>query len=291
MDAGTYAVARWGVERAAAQAFSVRHFPHHDASAARVLVQRDSHSGTRPIVVTDGFCPACGKAAPIAELLQCVERSAGVSWSSMTRRRSACSAKTPTPDAPYGRDGGGSLPWHGVTSPRVIAGSSLAKGFGVPLAVLCGKRARDPALRGARRHARAQQSAVDRDAARRRARPGRQPAGQGDGRADLPVATGRTFPAADCGRSVSRRQGGLFPVQTLSVGGVDARILHLRSALRRHPDRSCSLLPRRRSAPGLSHHRVASSGGHRSCHRSARSRIRSDITGEDAMNIEVWNDE
>ena len=44
----------------------------------------------------------------------------------------------PTPDAPYGRGGGGSLPWHGVTSPHVIAGSSLAKGFGVPIAVLSG---------------------------------------------------------------------------------------------------------------------------------------------------------
>ena len=39
MDEGTYRIARWGVERAAAQGVAVRTFPHHDAAAARALIE------------------------------------------------------------------------------------------------------------------------------------------------------------------------------------------------------------------------------------------------------------
>jgi 8-amino-7-oxononanoate synthase len=39
---------------------------------------------------------------------------------------------------PYGADGGGSLRWQAISSPRMIVGSSLAKAFGVPIAVLGG---------------------------------------------------------------------------------------------------------------------------------------------------------
>ena len=38
----------------------------------------------------------------------------------------------------YGRGGGGSLRWQGIKSPDVIVGSSLAKGFGAPMAMLAG---------------------------------------------------------------------------------------------------------------------------------------------------------
>ena len=40
--------------------------------------------------------------------------------------------------APYGRGGGGSLRWQGIRSANIILGSSLAKGFGTPVAVLAG---------------------------------------------------------------------------------------------------------------------------------------------------------
>ncbi|MGH9845908.1 MAG: aminotransferase class I/II-fold pyridoxal phosphate-dependent enzyme, partial [Blastocatellia bacterium] len=47
----------------------------------------------------------------------------------------------PGPDAPYGKGGGGSLRRSNVSGPDVLLGSSLAKGFGVPLAALSGSRA------------------------------------------------------------------------------------------------------------------------------------------------------
>jgi 8-amino-7-oxononanoate synthase len=43
-----------------------------------------------------------------------------------------------SPTAPYGRGGAGSAALRGVKGPEVILGSSLAKGFGAPIAVLAG---------------------------------------------------------------------------------------------------------------------------------------------------------
>ena len=139
MDAGTYAVARWGVERAALQGLSVHCFPHYDAAAARALIRRDRRCGARPIVVVDGFCPACGRAAPLADLLRCVEHRGGRLVVDDTQALGVL-GEDPTVITPYGRAGGGSLPWHGLASPSVLVGSSLAKGFGVPLAVLGGSK-------------------------------------------------------------------------------------------------------------------------------------------------------
>jgi 8-amino-7-oxononanoate synthase len=140
MDEGAYTIARWGVERAAAQGATVRIFPHHDAAAAHDLIERDGKAGSRPIILTDGFCPICGEAAPVASLLQTVEHHGGQlvlddtqAFGVLGDNRSAV--------LPFGRSGGGSLQWHGVSSPHAIAGSSLAKAFGVPIAVLCGSEA------------------------------------------------------------------------------------------------------------------------------------------------------
>lgn len=135
MDDGTYAIARWGVERAAARGIAVRRFPHHDAAALHALVAQDRHAGQRPIVLADGFCPSCGAAAPAAAYLSCVEPHRGLVVLDDTQALGMLGEK---PGAPYGRGGGGSLRWHGITSEAVLVGSSLAKGFGVPMAVLAG---------------------------------------------------------------------------------------------------------------------------------------------------------
>jgi 8-amino-7-oxononanoate synthase len=138
MDESAYRIARWGVERAAAQGVAVRTFPHHDAVAARALVERDAQS--RPVILTDGFCPLCGEPAPIASLLQIVERHGGQLVLDDTQAFGVL-GETPCAAMPFGRGGGGSLKWHGVSSPHAIAGSSLAKAFGVPIAVLGGSEA------------------------------------------------------------------------------------------------------------------------------------------------------
>jgi 8-amino-7-oxononanoate synthase len=134
MDAGTYAIARWGVERAAAGGVPVRRFPHHDAAALRRMLEQDG-PGRRPIVVADGFCPACGGAAPIADYLDRVARQGGYLVLDDTQALGVLGEQD---GSPYGRRGGGSLRWQEIASPYMIVGSSLAKGFGTPMALLAG---------------------------------------------------------------------------------------------------------------------------------------------------------
>jgi 8-amino-7-oxononanoate synthase len=140
MDAGSYAIARWGVERAAARDIPVRSFPHYDAGAVRNLIERDRASSGYPLIVADGFCPKCGRSAPIGRYLNCVERGQGYLVLDDTQALGIFGEK-PTAAAPYGHGGGGSLRHAGITSPHIIVGSSLAKGFGVPVAVLAGSDA------------------------------------------------------------------------------------------------------------------------------------------------------
>jgi 8-amino-7-oxononanoate synthase len=139
MDAGTYAIARWGVERAGRHVL-VRRFPHYDAAAACELIERDEQHGGCPIILADGFCPNCGRGAPIARLLQCVERRRGKLVLDDTQALGVLGERSRAA-TPYGHGGGGAPKWHGVGSPDVIVGASLAKGFGVPIAVLCGSDA------------------------------------------------------------------------------------------------------------------------------------------------------
>src|SRR4029450_11486378 len=64
LDAGTYPIARWGVERAAALGPPVLPFPHRDPDALRRLLRRRNRDRL-PVVVSDGICPRCGRVAPI----------------------------------------------------------------------------------------------------------------------------------------------------------------------------------------------------------------------------------
>ena len=70
-------------------------------------------------------------------MLQIVERHGGQLVLDDTQAFGVLGEK-PCVATPFGRGGGGSLKWHGASSPHVIAGSSLAKAFGVPIAVLGG---------------------------------------------------------------------------------------------------------------------------------------------------------
>ena len=136
MDQGTYAIARWAVERAAARGVAVRRFPHHDAATLQALIEQDRHAGRCPVVVADGFCPTCGSPAPVAAFVQCVAPYGGHVVIDDTQALGVLG--TPDGVTPYGRGGGGSPRWQTITSSNVILGSSLAKGFGVPMAVLAG---------------------------------------------------------------------------------------------------------------------------------------------------------
>lgn len=137
-DAGAYPIARWGAEAAAAaRRVPLHRFAHHDADALARLAAAALRAGRRPLVLTDGLCPRCGRVAPLSHYADVVERGGGRLVVDDTQALGLL-GEAPTPDRPYGRGGGGSLRWRGVSGEHIVAGSSLAKGFGAPLAVLAG---------------------------------------------------------------------------------------------------------------------------------------------------------
>jgi 8-amino-7-oxononanoate synthase len=140
MDAGLYPIGRWGVERAAALGVPVRIFPHHDVDALRRALAQDATERRRPLVATDGFCPRCGRPAPLAAYVDAARRWGGPLVVDDTQALGILGCD-PGPRAPYGTGGGGSLRWNGLAGPDVIVVASLAKGLGVPLAVLTGSEA------------------------------------------------------------------------------------------------------------------------------------------------------
>jgi 8-amino-7-oxononanoate synthase len=144
MDAGIYPIARWGVERAAALGVPVGIFPHLDAAAAERLARSWAQSKRRPVIVADGYSPGRGMAAPVAAYAGIARTCGGYLVLDDTQALGifggALRSGAPSA-APYGRAGGGSLQRHGVAGPHLVVGASLAKGFGVPVAVLVASRA------------------------------------------------------------------------------------------------------------------------------------------------------
>lgn len=124
VDAASYPIARWGAERAIAKGAKLSTFSHGDAAALRLLAQ-----GTRlrPVILADGFSPGHMAPAPLAAYARVAEESGGLLVIDDTQALGL-----------FGRDGGGSVPLHGIGGAHVVVGASLAKAFGAPLAVLVG---------------------------------------------------------------------------------------------------------------------------------------------------------
>jgi 8-amino-7-oxononanoate synthase len=139
MDAGAYPISRWGAQRAEMRGAPVRTFPHHDAAA----LERELSAAPRgrvPVVVTDGLCPNCGRVAPLSDYLALARHRGGMLVADDTQALGIL-GQAPSVRMPYGQGGGGSLRWSGLHAPEALVFSSLAKGFGVPVAVLAGSRA------------------------------------------------------------------------------------------------------------------------------------------------------
>jgi 8-amino-7-oxononanoate synthase len=140
VDASVYPIARWGMERVASRGVPVRTFAHHDPSDLWRRLARDAPSRRRPLVVADGVCPGCGRHAPLAQYLERACEFGGRLIVDDTQALGIL-GRAPGPGAPYGAGGGGSLRRHGIASTHVLLVSSLAKGLGVPMAMLGGSAA------------------------------------------------------------------------------------------------------------------------------------------------------
>jgi 8-amino-7-oxononanoate synthase len=140
IDSGVYPVARWGAERAQFLGAAIGEFRHQDAEHLRQRLLRSS-GGRRPVVVTDGLCPICGTLAPLGEYSRLMENYGGLLVVDDTQALGILGIR-PGPWAPYGEGGGGSLRAAQLEgSEGIVSISSLAKGFGAPMAALSGPAA------------------------------------------------------------------------------------------------------------------------------------------------------
>lgn len=137
-DDDVYASARWGVQRARARGIAARPFRHLDASSFLASI-RVMPRGVRPVVVTDGFCPGCGRPAPLRLYQRVVRERRGVVLVDDTQAVGVL-GEHPSPDSPYGRGGGGTLRYLGLTSESFVVVASLAKAFGAPLCMVASDR-------------------------------------------------------------------------------------------------------------------------------------------------------
>jgi 8-amino-7-oxononanoate synthase len=142
VDAGVYPIGRWGVERAACRGAPIQTFEHYCPTAlGRALRHGAMHQpNRRPIILADGFCPACGRPAPVRELVRHARDFDGLVVLDDTQALGIL-GHSPSARAPYGREGGGILRWSNVRDPHVLLVSSLAKAFGAALAVVAGDEA------------------------------------------------------------------------------------------------------------------------------------------------------
>ena len=136
LDSGTYPIGKWGMERAAAHGAQLRRFSHHDPDALWRLLRSESRN-RRPVVVSDGFCPGCGRPAPLEAYLELARRGDG--WLVIDDTQAlGIFGHSPDGSRPFGEGGGGMARWSRISDPRLVVVASLAKAFGAPLAALSG---------------------------------------------------------------------------------------------------------------------------------------------------------
>ncbi len=140
LERGSYPIARWGVERMAAIGVPVGNFRSGDIASLERLLKQMWRRGCRPVVVADGLDPASGRPAPLDRYLALVRHWRG--WLVVDDTQAlGILGRDPVSYPPYGRGGGGSAAWHGLRARELVVVGSLAKGFGVPLALLAGSSA------------------------------------------------------------------------------------------------------------------------------------------------------
>ena len=131
-----YPVARWAIRGQQPHQF-IRSFQADKLKSLQQLVHHFARNGRKPVVVTDGWSLQRRQVAPLAEYLSILQPYGG--WLVIDDTQSlGIWGYRPDAEHPYGRGGGGTIPYLGLKSGSIICGSSTAKGLGVPVAVLSG---------------------------------------------------------------------------------------------------------------------------------------------------------
>lgn len=138
LDEATYPISRWAAQQGRLCGHSVTAFSAHDWRSLRnALCRAQAH---QPVIVTDGVSPGHMTRAPIPEYSNLAAQYEGLLLIDDTQALGILGA-APCRLAPYGTGGGGSLRNLGISrNERIVVVSSLAKGFGVPIAMIGGGR-------------------------------------------------------------------------------------------------------------------------------------------------------
>ena len=140
IEATTYAIARWGVLRGASLGTPVFTFPYGDVAALERLIGGTEGQHRRPLIVCDAVRPGRNRQPPLAQYAALAARHGGCLVLDDTQGLGILGHAAEAA-APLGHGGGGALRHHALGGDHIIVGASLAKGFGVPVAVLSGSRA------------------------------------------------------------------------------------------------------------------------------------------------------
>lgn len=139
-DDAAYRIARWGMTPLVPAGVPVVPIRHRAPSELRPSIEAAAARGRRPVILVDGYCTGCNTATPLAPYSELARRHEGYLVIDDTQALGVL-GEAPSEEQPLGCRGGGSLRFQRMFGPHIVVGSSLAKGFGAPLAVLSGSRA------------------------------------------------------------------------------------------------------------------------------------------------------
>ena len=137
IDEKVYPVSRYGIEKLLLRKIPIHTFRHFDATHVTELVKKNCSRTKIPVIISDGWCPACGGSAPLQRYTTIVKPLNGWVIVDDTQAFGILGAGKHT-TLPYGKGGGGLLQWQLVRSTTIVTIVSLAKGFGTPMSVISG---------------------------------------------------------------------------------------------------------------------------------------------------------
>lgn len=137
LDEQAYPLMDWASRIATGRGIKVLSFASNDLHKLSLLLQMYVRPGHTPFILCDGWNPVIGKVAPLRRYLELLRPFNGYLLIDDTQCLGVL-GENASKTKPLGEGGGGTLRHAGISSPAVVSITSLAKGLGVPLAVMSG---------------------------------------------------------------------------------------------------------------------------------------------------------